>query len=299
MTKYVLECPQCLARFNLRRHVPGRRVRCRKCRTVVMIPDVSGGPPAAEAAAEKPLPPDLRRKLVRALSLPRLALVALLLTASLVGAAVALVRKRGEMGAAPPGPPPEPPRLTLDRLAAANRLLAFPLGRGFAWEYALEGGGTEERRVVLLSRGLEDEPLADLGITGSLETGRLTFRVSADGVYLLSEVRGEARHRFSPPLRVVPHPLYLGDAWEYRGARLREGGGAEEWDLKFSALDRPEVVDSGMGRQTCFRVEVQGTRGTRRLEETLWYAKGVGLVKRLTREDGRREEALLLKFAQE
>ncbi len=296
MARYILECPQCLARFNLRRHVPGRRFRCRKCRTVIIIPEAPAQVQVPAGAERKPLSPELRAKVVNALALRRLALLATILTAVLAGATVAVVVKSERRFK--PEPPPET-RLTLDKLAELNRLLALPLARGARWEYALAGGGTEERRVALLSRGLDDEPLADVGITGSLDAGRQTLRATREGISLVSEVRGDATYSYSPPLRVVPHPLYLGDAWKYQGSRVRDGGAAEEWALEYRVADRPEAVDSGVGRQTCFRVEVKGSRGPRKVEETLWYAKGVGLVKRLTRVDGRTEEALLMKMSRE
>jgi hypothetical protein len=295
VARYILECPQCLEKAELRRHVPGKRVLCRKCRAVLVVPEAPGQPPVAPWGEPPPLSPELRAKVVKVLSLRRLGMVALVMTLILIGAALALIRKR-ESGSAP-APPPEPePRMTLARLAETNRLLALPLGKGFTWEYTLSGGGTEVRRVALLSRGLEDEPVADVGITGPVEAVRQTLRAASDGVYLVSETRGEARYSFSPPLRLVPHPLYLEDSWKYRGARVREGGAAEEWALDFQVAARPETVDSGMGRQTCFRVEVKGSRGSRRADDVLWYAKGVGLVKRRILVEARAEEALLMRF---
>jgi len=280
--------------MKLRRHIPGRRLRCRSCRKILVVPEGPESSPAPESWEPKPLPPELRARLVKALSLRRLAVLSLLLFSALVGAGIALVKKNERRGR--PEPPTPAPRLTLDRLAEAGRLMALPLARGYSWEYALAGGGTEERRVALLSRGLEDEPLADLAITGSLEAGKQTLRVTPEGVHLVAEARGDGRYSYSPPLCVVPHPLYLGESWKYSGARTREGGAAEDWSLEYRVAAQAEAVDTGVGRHTCFRVEVKGTRGPRKVEETLWYAKGVGLVKRLSRVDDRSEEALLMRF---
>ncbi len=295
MPRYILECPRCAARFNLRRHAPGWRIRCRRCRAVMIVPEAPGRVLNIEGPGARPLPPDVRARLVKALSLKRLAALSLLLAAALAGLTAAIVRK-GEGREGPrPGPAPAE-RLTLDRLAAINRLLAIPLGRGFAWEYALASGGTEVRRVIYLSRGLDDEPLAEVTIVGPSGPWRQTLRASADGVYLVSEFRGDARWAYSTPIRLVPHPMYLEDAWGFRGSRIREGGASEDCVLEFRVAPRAEAVNSGVGRQTCFRVEVSGSLGAAKVEETLWYAKGVGLVKRRGLAGGRVDEALLMNF---
>lgn len=296
MTRYILECPRCLGKAELRRYAPGKRVLCRGCRAILAVPEAPGSPPPARWGEPAPLSPELRAKVVGALALRRLGVIAFVLTLALLAAALALVRKRESSSPAASPTPPPVPRMTLSRLAEINRFSALPLGKGFSWEYALPGGGTEVWRVALLSRGMEDEPLADVGIAGPAEGVRQTWRVAPDGVYLVSETRGGAGYSFEPPLRLVAHPLYLEEAWTYTGARRREGGAAEEWTLEFRAAAKPETVDSGVGRQTCIRVDVKGRRGPATADESLWYARGVGLVKRRARDGDRTEEAILMRF---
>src|SRR6188474_1809398 len=110
MTKYLLECPDCEARFDLRKYAPERRVRCENCGAVVVIP-YAPGDPAGEKAAPKELPPELRRKVVRALSLRRLTFLAVLLSVAAAGGAAILLQRREARRAAVPKPP-EPPKVT-------------------------------------------------------------------------------------------------------------------------------------------------------------------------------------------
>jgi hypothetical protein len=256
--------------------------------------------PAADGSLVEPdrkgreLDPRIRQKLVRALPLRRLAIVSALLLVSLLGGFYILVRRSEARGAETE--PKLPPKLTLERVAEENRLLAMPLGRGFIWQYALAGGGTEERKVAFVSMSAEGTPEADLAISGSSVAVKQTLRVTLDGVYLVAESRAGERTTLVPPLKVVPHPMHTDDAWSYRGDCVREGGGAERWELD-SSVEAVEPVDSGVGKLACFRVTVKGSRGFQPVDETLWYAKGVGLVRRRTALEGRVEEAILQKFS--
>lgn len=288
MARYVLECPQCDARFNLRRYVANKRVRCRKCRAVVIIPAVEG---LAPAPAARELPPEVRRTLARVFSLPRLAAAAGVLVVVFLGGLYLLIRKSEARAAPEPEPRIDPP-LTLEAVEAMRPTMALPLGRGMSWEYALSGGGTEVRRVAHLSRGPEGEPQFDIAVTGSRDPVPQTLRVTRDGVYLLSELRGGLRHTFDPPLRLAP--AFTDDRWTYEGDCHREGGGIEQCRIQFTVA--PEVVDCGLGRKLCYRVEMKGDRGYRKVDEVFWFAKGVGVVKRRTTDGDRVEEAVLTQF---
>lgn len=288
MTRYVLECPRCEARFDLKRYQPDQRVRCRKCRSVMAVPGATE-PNAPQTAIRG----ELRDRLVDTLGLKRLALASVLLLVSIIACAVLLAR-RAE--APPPAPEEKPPRVpTLETMAEENLMLVLPLGTGFSWEYLLKGGATEQRRVVLASRGLEDVPEFDLGITGSLEEGKRTLRVMRDGLYWVGESSPEGRFKFQPPLRLVPTPLYTDDAWSCRSERTRDGGGTEIWKIDY-AVRGMESIEAAGEKRSCFRVDGKGTRGTRSVQETLWYCRGVGLVRRRTEVDGRVEEATLTAF---
>lgn len=277
MTKYVLECPACEARFDLKRYAPERRTRCAECGTLIVIPYAPGDP-----AGEKALPPELRRKVERILSLRKLGLLALLLCAAAAGGAAILLKRQEARRTSERKPAPEA-ELTPRTLPTMLNALALPLGRGFSWEYALEGGGTELREVLRAWDGPGGEPEFELGIRGSSQTGSLTLRATRGGVLLLAAGGAE----LSPPLVYVPHPLYTDGAWTHE---------APGWNVSHQGT-RVEKVQAPAGAfELCVRVEVRGERGGRKVDETLWFARGVGLVKRETRVDGRLETALLRKY---
>jgi hypothetical protein len=289
MVRYVLECPKCLGRFELKKYVPEKRVRCRKCEAVVIVPREDGGGEAKKP--DKPLDPRLRKKLIEILSLKKLACLSLLLAAALAGGLYILVR-RGEARAQEVEKKPEE-RITLENIGEFRRKLAYPLGRGFSWEYATPKG-PEVRKVVLAAQGPEGEPEFEVAAPGS----RQTLRVKKDGVYLVSEVRTDGgTYAFTPPLLLVRYPLYYHDKWTYEGACGRAGGAAERWSLEFD-VTIPEHVETPAGKMASFKVLVEGTCGGRKVKEVLWYANGVGLVKRASLVDGKVEETVLTQFTQ-
>lgn len=293
MTKYVLECPECEARFELREYAPEKRVRCRKCDTVVEIPYAPGDRPPAKEKAE--LRPELRSKVVRALSLRKLGLVAFLLAVAAAGGFYILVKKHEAGPAAPPAAPEE--RITLQRVTLLNRTLVLPLGAGFSWEYALAGGGTEMRQVVQAGLSPAQEPEYDLVVRGSSLTSRQSLRVLRDGVYLATEIRSDGKREFKPPVLLVPHPMYSDAPWTQSGEEGREGGAREKWKVD-CVTTLLEQVETPAGKFPCFRVEMKGVRGGKPVEEIHWYAKGVGLVKRKTKLEDGVEEAVLKKYTQ-
>ncbi len=289
MAQYVLECPACLARINLRRYIPRRRIRCPKCRAVVEIPVLEGAGPG-----DAPGGPRLRERFGEILRLKRLAAVALLLVLALAAGFTILVRQREGRATAAEGAPED--LVTVATLPTVNRTLAIPLARGHSWEYSIKGGGTEERTVLRMVPGTDDAPEFEVVTRGTREAARQTLRAMKDGVYLVSEARGDARVSFEPPLRLVPRPLHTDDPpWTYEGDCVREGGAAERWRLEFT-VKGAEAVNTGMGRQTATRIDICGKQGTTAVEESLWYVKGLGVVRRVTRLDDRVEEATLIKF---
>lgn len=286
MTRYVLECPSCEARFELKKYAPEKRVHCRKCRAVVIIPSES----AAPDSPAKPLDPRIQKKLARVFPLRKLALVAALLTAALAGGFYILLKKTEVRAAETARKPPE--KVTLESLARMNPGLAFPLGRGFIWEYERSGGVTETRRVLQMAPGLEtDEPEGDLIGTGL----RQTFRVSHDGIYLLSEIGAGGKATLTKPMLWMPYPLYTDSHWEYEGEAQRHGLPPEPWSLSFKVLG-VDPIDWGTGKKACFRLKVEGRKGDVTVDEILWYANGTGLVKQESKVDGRVETARLVRF---
>lgn len=296
MAQYLIECPQCEARFELLKYEPDRRVRCRRCGGVMIVPTAPGeeapsGPPEA-----KPLDARTREKLVRVFSIRKLALVALLLCLALAGA-FALVVHRGRAGRPPVAEAETAPRsVSLKQALEMNRLLALPLRAGHTWEYLLSSGRMERRRVATASEGAGGGPEFDVGVSGSLEAGTESYRVLPDGVYRIAEARDGARRTWDPPLPVVPHPIYSDSEWEYEGVLRTEGGAESRVRLSFR-VTRVEQVKTRAGEYAGFRVDVTGTRGSDAVDEKRWYAKGVGLVRRESRRAGSVETAELALFS--
>jgi hypothetical protein len=286
MVRYELECPACGMREALDRVDPGARRRCASCRKIMTVP----GP----EEERRELDPEIRRRLVRALALRRIALVAALMLVVLSVGTAALLDARAAKRDAPAGKDEPPPRLGVDTLDGILHRLAMPLSRGRRWTYALSGGGEEERRVGLVSNAPGEGVEAVLAVTGSSDQGLRTYRILPDGVWLVSEQRTDGRWSFAPPLKAVPHPLYAEDRWTMHGTATGPRGAKEVWRLD-CGVSAVENVETPAGRFPCYRVEVKGMKGASPVEETLWLAKGTGLVRRRSIVDGRTEEARLLK----
>ncbi len=290
MPQYALECPSCGAREPLDAPEPEARVRCPSCRRVMIVPPLQAVEPA-----ERELDPALKRRLVRALAVKRLAILAAgLLLVSSLGLAVFVEAQAARREAAPPAVSATA-SVTLESLPALNPSRALPFSRGRVWTYLLGDGSREERRVSLLSSGPEGRPEADLAVTGSRQAGLQTYRVTADATWLVSEQRADGRWTLKTPLKVVPHPLYAEDRWRMDGSAVNGRGATEVWSLECRVV-KTENVEVPAGRFPCYRIDVKGLKGAVPVEETWWLAKGTGLVKRRTLTGGTVEEARLEKY---
>jgi hypothetical protein len=279
MVRYVLECPSCGDRQDLERPEPEQQRRCRGCRMILAVPGGEAGAPILEGAVRRSKP--LKRLALAAFTASTVVLIGL-------AALVDSVRHR-------PSPATEPvveAIPTLSNLPSLLPSLAWPLNRGAKWLYRLDGGGREERRVVLASSGPGGSPEFEVATTGSLQAGRRTLRIAAGGVVLAGEQREGARWTFDEPLRLLPHPIYADDAWRLEGKAQSERGEREVWALDARVV-KAENVDVPAGRFPCFRVDYKGMKGARPFEEILWIAKGTGIVKRRTTWAGKVEEAVL------
>jgi hypothetical protein len=294
MTKYLLECPDCESRFELRAYAPEKRVRCRRCGSFLIVPFAPGDPAAAKAEP-RPLPPELQRKIAGALPIRRLAALAALLCLALLGGVLVLVQRR-EARLEALRLPPEPPKLTLETMPALLNASGFPLGRGFTWEYAVTGGGTEVREVLRALPGPGDAPEFEFRVRGSSQAGTMTLRVGTDGVRVAGEASAAGRVEFDEPPLLVPYPLYSDGSWVQEARGRGEGGATAAWSVRF-AVEGVDRLETPAGRfDHAVRVSAKGVRAGRAVDETLWYQRGTGLVKRATRVEGRLEEAVLRRF---
>ena len=251
MSRYLLECPDCGAREELKRYAPERWARCAACGAMMIVPRAPGDGPA---------PP--RR------SLRGTAACAALLTAAALGAALWLARAREARLEARDVPVERP--LTPRTLPAELHAWALPLGRGFSWEYVVSGGGIEVREVLRAWEGPDGAPEFELGVRGGEKsTGHISprYRVTKEGLRLLAE---NGRELATPPL-VLPHPLYGDSVWS---------AASEDRNLacRATAVEKLRVPAGEFGHAV--RVEMEGVIGGRCVKETHWYVRGVGLVKR-------------------
>jgi len=304
--RFVLECPKCEGKFNLKKYVPDKKVRCRRCRAIVKIPIVDAyltEDQRRQFADAKPLAPEMQAKLVKVFSLRRLVGMTALMVVLLAGGLYIFWMKMERPAAPAAAKRKDEKKITAEWMATHASTFDFPMGRGFEWAYVIgpADGGTaprqEEHKVIAQSGGPDDPPQFELAIAGPSGARKQMIRIDNAGVFVLAEERGADRFTFEPPLPVMKFPMLPGEVWAYGGQFGRTGGGTEVWDLEFRVTT--EVVESGIGKRECFRVETRGQRGVAKVDETHWYAPGVGLVKRVVREgDKVVEEAKLVRNKQ-
>jgi hypothetical protein len=295
MTRYVLECPECEARFDLKAYAPEKRVRCRKCRSILSIPYAPGDPAAEAAGAVTVLKPELQAKVRKAQSLRRLAAVAALLLAAALGGLFLLIQRREARLEAIAKPPEEPP-LTLETLPAVVPTSGLPLGKGFLWEYALGGGGTEIREVLRAVPGPDGAPEFEVQVRGSSQAGVQTLRAGRDGVRVAADATAGARVEFDAAPLAMPHPLFADSAWSQTADGRADDGARAAWSVEFKAEGVEAVTTPAGTFSHAVRIRAKGTRAGRAVDETLWVQRGTGVVKRSSFVEGRTEEALLRRF---
>ncbi len=297
--KLQLECPQCDTRFTLKRYVPDKKVRCRKCRAIIKIPVVAEYLTDAQkrefvaVVGGGSIAPEMQVKVARIFSVPRLALMTLSMLL-LLGAGIWVFAWRARQVSAPRAVEKPAVKHTIAWLQKNNRAFDFPIWQGYEWAYTLTDGGQEQRFVVAQSGGADDFGQFEMSIAHPASPRRMTVRVQDEGVFVPVEQRGPDRYVYEPPLPILKLPLAPGDIWTYQGKRTLEGGAAEPVDLEFRVST--EVVECGIGKKDCFRIVIAGMRGETKIDETQWYAPGVGLVKRCEVVDGKSEEGKLLRF---
>jgi len=179
------------------------------------------------------------------------------------------------------------------KLQEENRRSAFPLALGYAWKYT----SGEERRVIASDSAPNDEPQFTIAVTHPRGSFRERIRMTNEGALLLEEDRLEGgKSILSPPILLLPRNLNGQSAWNYTGVAER-GGVAESVNLEFRVTGL-ETLTVSIGTYQCYRVDVTGHRGAKAVAETRWFAIGVGLLQRSTRQgSGIAEEAKLSHFS--
>lgn len=261
-TALVLECPACTAKFNLKRYVAEKRIRCRKCSAIVELPALQG------QAAEPAAPPRRAAPLLGWAILTGVSLVILMPLGFFSYVAWEEAERRSIVG--PPESMPRGP-IRLEEMQAMAATMPIPLSRGTAWEY--ECGGELETQAVVSVVGGDGvrPPEAAVRVRRRSHEETRTYRIERDGVYWIKLDESE----FVPPLKVAALPLNMDSEWS--GGETFAGN--ELWSLRFAA-DGAETITVPAGTFACTRVVVTGARGNVDWVERLWIAKGVGVVKR-------------------
>lgn len=290
---YVLECPACAARFDLKKHDPNRRVRCRKCRAFMRVPPLPGQEEPKPEVKSAESPPEALRKLGESPAVRRWLAISCALLVAIAGGTYLLIRRIRSHAAKSEERRVEGP-MSLSKLLQENTRSAFPLAAGYEWEYA-SPTQTESRRVLESSSGPTNEPQFEVGVAHPRGSCRQVIRYSNDGPLLVDETWTSGGKRvYSPPMLLVPRPLYADSVWSYSGDASKDGVG-EAWNLEFRGTGL-ETLTTPLGTWQCFRVQASGTRGSDAVDETTWYAIGIGMVKlRRKLPDGSIEEATLQK----
>lgn len=177
--------------------------------------------------------------------------------------------------------------------AESNATSVFPLTLGDRWRYSAPTD-SEEWRVTAHRLGSSSAAEYELTVSSSRGTERRVLQVLPQGPALVRDFAPTGTTRdFRPPYCLVPWNPSVGMGWCYRGSVTRDGT-EEAWSIDSSVLGVESLATPG-GTYECFRVEVKGSRGATRVEETLWYARGVGLVKSRARFADRPDFDLVLR----
>lgn len=199
-------------------------------------------------------------------------------------AAALLAERQTQRAAAPmPKAPVQTPRAALPGLGALEVEACpwQPLRPGARWVYRTSApGGTESTTTVRVLEGLTGSSRGVYRVEYDLGRGVRSVRLLAPaGDRVLSRPDTEAA---SAAWRV--EGLFAPDASVVEGERM----------LRFASTEKIQVP---AGEFEAARVERVGSDG--KLDLVLWYAKGVGLVKRLTPDTGAVQELLTYKLPME
>lgn len=271
----VLECPKCMARFNLKKHVPEKRVRCRKCQEPMMVPHLPWETPPAAQAPSAELTPEVQATLKKAFPLRKLALVAAALVVVSAAAAVVLIYRLKAQQFWTSQPVAETP-MTFSKVLEENKKAPYPAAIGMEW-FLAGPGGTIEMRVIESRVGSENQPQYEFTVSDGAPHRQLV-RFTNEGVLLLETTALDgSKTTYEPPLRFVSRPLGIDGAWKCEGqVTSREGTGP--YSLDFKALGA-ESITTPVGTFQCVRLKITGTMAGRVVDETRWYALGTGLVR--------------------
>jgi len=188
----------------------------------------------------------------------------------------------------------------------------FPLEQGISWRYDVQSttmDGTETQKYVIQAGEPRNWQGETLPVRVTLAGSRLFYRVNDQGVFRVATQRPDAKQptAVSEERRtVLRYPLEPGTSWQETSetmALYRTGPPQRsEYHIKvpvkleYTIEATNDTVKVPAGRfQDCLRVRAEGTkrqydagnyvgRTDITVEQTDWYAPGVGLVKSVRKE---------------
>ncbi len=184
----------------------------------------------------------------------------------------------------------------------------FPAPPDAQWDYrrTYESGGQYDHKVSV--EGNAPEVNADynlvLKVTHPKSFHHLYYKKSRDSVrYLgsLASSQSEWSYQTQGGPILISFPPKVGRTWQYEGKSL---GGMDLDRTETSEVQGQEEVSVPAGKFTCVRIRRIVKAGSRERaswstnnDETIWFAKGVGIVKHVTKSKSYSNEMVLLKYS--
>jgi uncharacterized protein DUF3108 len=181
----------------------------------------------------------------------------------------------------------------------------FPLSKGYKWQYdvtLITRDGLSKQKYILNNLGegqLEGKPVY---LRQSLDDTILYYSVSDEGIYYLGNIDSQSiEHEFIEDIQlVIPKPLTVGTEWEQTTITklLKKTGPPQKTvfeifakvplEVKVESLTETVTVAAG-NFQNCMKITMSGFEFKNAgnyigltmvsVEQTNWYAPGVGLIK--------------------
>jgi hypothetical protein len=162
----------------------------------------------------------------------------------------------------------------------------YPLKVGTTWEYLASGGLRITLRVTKVEK-YNDVPcaLVEASVKGKVLGGE-HIAVGKDGVYRHS-MQGD---KLEPALRFLKVPFKSGDSWKIE-AKIA----GQDVKTEYTYSEAEITVPAGKFKTIVTKTN-KFTVGGKEIEATIWYAKGVGMVKQIVSSGGNKFELELDKF---
>jgi len=153
---------------------------------------------------------------------------------------------------------------------------------GATWEYKLQfmsavyGGGVQSGKTVIRFDGTETirnqqylrRVSVTTGIPGSNPKTRY-YRYAPDGIYVVDPSDKDLREYL-----YIPLPIDVGRSWT-------TGAGSSHFSYHAESVETLELIDKKY--ESCLKITYKGRREDGEYEGTMWFAKGIGNVKEVTR----------------